>query len=249
MLPADYERFAHALCDAELPPPPGLRVPAGVALAERFAVHRNTVHVGLVDALREAYPVVRAQVGEEFFRAMARAFVQRHKPATPVLARYGEHFADFITGFEPASGLPWLPDLARLERAWSECWSAAEAPALPLTALGTLLPEQLALARFKPHPAARLLQSRWPVADLWEAHQADAVPDLASLEWRPQNVLLSRPQGEVLLHRLDDGAARVTAALLAQDSIEAAATKSTGTDAGALLGMLFDAGVFTHIHQ
>ncbi len=248
MQPADYARFARALCDADLPPPPGLVVPEGAALADRFAVYRNTVHVSLVDALGEAYPVVRSQVGDDFFRAMARAYVQQHKPATPVLAHYGETFAAFVVGFEPAADLPWLPDLARLERAWSECWAAAEAAAVPLTQLGAMHPETLARATFQPHPAARLLQSPWPVADLWEAHQVATAPDLSTLQWRAQNVLLSRPLGEVLLHRLDDGAAGITAALLAGESLEAAAARAPDTPMGPLLALLIDAGLFTEIH-
>ena len=32
-----------------------------------------------------------------------------------------------------------------------------------------------------------------PIADLWQAHQAPE-PDLSALAWRPQNVLLTRPQ-------------------------------------------------------
>ncbi|HMA12915.1 MAG TPA: DNA-binding domain-containing protein [Steroidobacteraceae bacterium] len=246
---ADYERFAQALCDPDLEPPPGLRVPDGAALAERFAVYRNTVHVGLVEALAAGFPVVQAQVGEDFFRAMARAYVQQHKPSTPLLALYGEHFPAFIATFDPAAAMPWLPDLARLERAWSECWCAAEAPALPVTALHGMDPEEIAVATLRAHPAARLVRSRWPVADLWEAHQRDAQPDLSALQWQPQSVLLTRPQAEIRLRRVDEAAARFTSALLGQQPIEIAAQQSPEVDAGALLGQLLELGLFTGIRR
>jgi hypothetical protein len=248
MRAADYEHFAHALCDAEAPLPGGLRAPAQAALADRFAVYRNNVHVSLVEALAEGFPCVRAQVGDEFFRAMARMHVQQHKPSTPLLTHYGEHFPDFISTFEPASTLPWLPDLARMERAWSECWAAADAAALPVTALRSLNASELARCRFTAHPAVRLVRSQWPIASLWEAHQ-QAQPDLGALELLAEDVMLTRPQHEVLLQRLDADAARFIEALLQGESIETAAGRAPQVDAGAMLGFMLDNGTLLEIRR
>jgi hypothetical protein len=246
MRAADYHDFAAALCDADIAMPEGLRSPAGTDLADRFAVYCNTVHVSLVDSLAARFPITLAQVGEDFFRAMARAFVQKSKPAIAVLTLYGEDFPDFIATFEPAVSLAWLPDLAALERAWSQCWAAADAPALPITALRIRNADELLQVCVYVHPAARLVRSEWPVADLWDAHQC-AVPDLSTLEWRPQNVLLCRPQADVLMLRMDDAAADFIAALIAGDTIESAAALSPDLDVGALLRVLFDAGFILEI--
>lgn len=245
---ADYERFAQALCDADAALPAGLRAPSGAALLDRFAVYRNNVHVSLVDAMAEGFPAVRAQVGDEFFRAMARVYVQQHKPSTPLLTGYGDHFPAFIAAFEPAATLPWLPDLARLEFAWSQCWAAADAAALPLAALRTRRADDLVKCRFTAHPATRLVRSAWPVARLWEAHQQPD-PDLGDLDWQPQNVLLTRPQVEVLLHPMDDAAADFTEALLQGLTVEGAAVRAPQIDAGAMLGSLLDDGTFLEIHN
>jgi hypothetical protein len=246
MRTADYHDFAAALCDADTAIPNGLRSPAGTDLADRFAVYRNNVHVSLVDSIAARFPIALAQVGEDFFRAMARAFVQQSKPSTAVLTFYGDDFPDFIATFEPAASLAWLPDLARLESAWSQCWAAADAPALPITALRIRNADELLQVCVYVHPAARLVRSAWPVADLWDAHQS-ALPDLSTLEWRPQNVLLCRPQADVLMLPVDDAAATFIAALIAGDTIEAAAALSPGLDAGALLRILFDAGFILEI--
>ena len=42
---------------------------------------------------------------------------REHPPTSPVLTEYGDGFADWIAGFEPAAALPYLADMARLERA------------------------------------------------------------------------------------------------------------------------------------
>ena len=248
MRTADYERFARALCDADAPLPDGLCAPGHATLADRFAVYRNNVHVSLVEALAEGFPCVRAQVGDEFFRAMARMHVQQHKPSTPLLTHYGELFPDFIGTFEPASTLPWLPDLARMERAWAECWAAADAAALPVTALRTMNAGELARCRFTAHPAVRLVRSQWPIASLWEAHQ-HTQPDLGELDWLAEDVMLTRPQHEVLLHRLDADAARFIEALLQGESIETAAGRAPQVDAGAMLGFMLDNGTLLEIRR
>jgi hypothetical protein len=245
---ADYQRFAAALCDADAALPAFIRAPAAASLADRFAVYRNNVHVSLVDSLAHSFPIAHAHVGDEFFRAMAREYVQDHKPQSPLLTFYGKDFPDFIAAFEPAHALPWLPDLARLEQAWSDCWAAADMPALPITTLRSLGAEELAQSRLIAHPAARLVRSAWPVADLWQAHQC-AQPDLTTLEWRPQNVLLTRPHAQVLLHPMDDTAATFTAALLEGATIETAAASAQGFDAGALLRQLFDDGSIVEIRS
>jgi len=245
---ADYQMFAAALCDADAPVPEGLASPAGTDLADRFAVYRNNVHVSLVESLAASFPITRAHVGEEFFRAMARVHVQAAKPSSARLTLHGEDFPGFISSFEPAASLPWLPDLARLERAWSQSWAAADAPALPITALRTRRPEDLPQVCVCVHPAARLVRSAWPVADLWEAHQA---PDanLSTIEWTAQNVLLCRPHADVLLRRVDDAAAGFIAALIAGDTIESAASLVPALDAGSLLQTLFEDGFILEIRS
>lgn len=245
---ADYRTFAAALCDADAALPDGLRSPAGTDLADRFAVYRNNVHVSLVESLAARFPITRAQVGEEFFRAMARAHVQQCKPSHPLLTFYGEDFPDFIAGFAPAALLPWLPDLARLERAWSESWAAADAPALPITALRAHRPDELLQVRVCVHPAVRLVRSSWPVADLWEAHQGPD-PDLSAIDWTSQHVLLCRPHADVLLRRVDGPACDFIAALIAGDTIETAAALAPGLDPGRLLRDLFEDGFILEIRS
>ena len=45
--------------------------------------------------------------------------------------------------FEPAAHLPYLADVARIERAWTEAYHAAEAHPLDPAAFAALAPEEL----------------------------------------------------------------------------------------------------------
>lgn len=204
--------FADALL-AEAPAcPPGLVAWNGSDPGRRFAIHRNNVVVSLVDAIADAYPVTQALVGEDFFRAMARDFVRARPPRSPVLAGYGAGFAEFVEGFAPAAGLPYLADVARLEWLRVLCWHAADAQPLAaadfaaLTADAEALPE----ARFALHPAASVGCFDHPAVSLWAAHQdGDPAPLLGEIDLAAgEAALVSRPGLDVSIRRIEPESAR-----------------------------------------
>jgi hypothetical protein len=194
--------FASALLDPERPVPAGLRSLGQPAGADRFGVYRNNVMVGLIEGLRDAYPVVCRLVGDEFFRAMARIFARAHPPRSPVMLEYGEGFAEFISDFPPAAALPYLADVARLERAWVEAYHAAEAETA--ADFSSTPPASLRL-----HPATRLVRSRFPILDIWQANQPDTEPRRLELTDAGDNVLVTRPRAEVQACRVPDEAAEL----------------------------------------
>ena len=189
---------ATALLDPLQPVPRGLRVRVGADPMHRFAVHRNHVTVSLVDALANSFAVVQTLVGEAFFRTCAREFVRQCPPRTPVLARYGEAFPDFLATYGPAAGLDYLADVARLEYLRQAALYAADAQPLRAGDLQPLVAdaERLAQHRWCLHPSVGVLMSRHPVVSMWAAHQHDHASQvrqaLAALEWQPEAALVLR---------------------------------------------------------
>jgi hypothetical protein len=171
MWPETQTAFAAALLDPMREGPPGVAEDYGRPARDRVAVYRNNVIKGLCDALRDGFPVVAELVGDEFFDAMASAFVRAHPPASPVLLHYGRDFPDFIAGFEPADVVPYLADVAGLEQARTEAYHAADAEPLGIDALQGLSDERLSRMRLDLHPSLRLMASEWPVVSIWQAHQ------------------------------------------------------------------------------
>ena len=226
--------FARALADPTAPPP--------VAPARRFAVYRNNVAVGLIRALEARFPVTRRLVGDDFFRGLAGAFAAAHKPQTPIMIHYGAEFSGFVRGFAPAADLPYLPDVAALENAWSEAYHAADASALPPAALAEVAPERLESLRLAFHPAARLLNFATPAASLWAAHQGEGEP-AAPETWAPEAALVTRPQAEVEVLRLPEGYAFLAALRDGATLGEAAAPLlAAGGDPGVHLVGLMQSG-------
>src|ERR1700741_567805 len=129
--PSYAAAFVRALLDPDSATPAVVAGPKGKAVTKRFNVYRNNVTVSLIDALAAVFPATLRITGTDFFRAMARFHVRATPPTSPLLFEYGRDFPDFIERYEHARPMPWLADVAQIERAWLDAYHAADAPALP----------------------------------------------------------------------------------------------------------------------
>jgi hypothetical protein len=157
----------------------------------RFAVYRNNIASGLSRALAARFPAAEKIVGSAFFTAMAREFVTQHPPRSPVLLGYGDDFAAFVAGFQPAESVPYLADVIRLEAARGHAYHAADVLPLNPATLSALEGGRLAALRFESHPAVSIIRSPHPIVTIW-AMNADEMA-LAPIEiWTPEDALIVR---------------------------------------------------------
>lgn len=191
--------FADALLHATRPVPAGITTARGESDLSRFAVYRNNVFVSLTKALAVRFPVTERLVGSDFFAGMARAYAQVRKPTSPLIMEYGDDFAHFIQHFAPVAGLSYLPDVVRLEAAWTRAYHAADAVPIGFSALA-VESDALSMLRFAPHPSATLVRSEYPVGSIWAAHQHGTVK--APEKWSPETILVVRPAMDVRVHIL-----------------------------------------------
>ncbi|GAA0868841.1 hypothetical protein GCM10009116_07360 [Brevundimonas basaltis] len=215
-----------------------------------IAVYRNTAIKARIDALEANFPTVSRLVGDDWFRAAAREFVEDNPGDDPALAGFGEGFPAWLAAFEPALGLPYLSPMARLDRAWTEAHVAPDAdPLTPARAAAAGLALTAAPARL--HPSARLFWFDWTAPSLWLAHREPE--GFEDLPWRPdaEGLLIHRPGAEVIARRLSraewafldaarDGRPFGAAALSARAAQPA-------VDASAVFAGLLAAGAFDSI--
>ncbi len=234
--------FAAALFDpTQLPL--GLRTHNGSDASVRFNVYRNNVVVTLVAALADSFPVVRELVGADFFGAMAREYVAAHPPCSPVLTQYGEGFGDWVADFEPAASLPYLADVARLERARVRAFHAADAVALSAADLAPHLaePQRLPRARLQLHPSLSVIDSRWAIVSLWAAHQGCvALADVDPAQ--PEAALVLRFDDDAVVLRIDAAVAAFIDRLQRGQPLGRAAAADDGLDLSASLALLIRHG-------
>ncbi len=224
------------------------------ALVEQtgFAVHRNTVLKGCIDALQANYPAVLRLVGEPWFRAVAALHVRARPPDDARLLLYGMDFSNFLRDFGPAADLPYLSNVARLDRCWTEAHGAADAVALAPAALAGLPLEQLGQLVLAPHPAARWA---WfedqPIYTLWRRNRGGAAQGVdggEKLVWRGEGALLTRPAAAVTWTALDAAGCAFLDACAAgrplAHAARAALARQASADLALLMAKLLQAGAF-----
>lgn len=242
--------FSAALLDTDLPCPDGLCSANGADPASRFAVYRNNVQGSLINALADSYPVVMQLVGDEFFRAMAGVFIQNHPPRSPLMSDYGSELADFISGFEPASSVPYLADIARLERLRTLSYYAADIAPLSQNQIAAAFADQEGLSRLQIglHPSLHALDSAFAVVDIWAAHQHDAT--LAGIDLnQAQHALILRNGLEVEVFNVDLGISQFIRQLKAGLSLTQALASADAFDLGQTLALLISRQAITHLHH
>jgi hypothetical protein len=176
--------------------------------------YRRNIHANWRNALAAAHPVCERLVGSAFFDECAA----RHARAAPSrdgdLNRFGASFASFLAGYPPAAGLPYLPDVARLEWAVHVAAFAADPEPFDAARLASMAVDDLGAVRWMAQAGSALIDSPHPVVSIWEANQPGGDGTL-SRAWQPETAVVLRDGFAVrvlragrdagLLHRLLEG--------------------------------------------
>jgi len=247
-----YRAFAAALLNPERETPSAVSGPHGKTASKRYDVYRNNVTVSLINALAAIFPATRRITGEDFFRAMARFHMRATPPTSPLLFEYGRDFPAFIETYEHAQGMPWLGDVARIERAWLDAYHAADAAPLDPELFASIPPEYLAEIVLVPHAATRILSSVFPAVTIFAMNRGDSpVGAIEAVE--PEDALITRPRLEVFVRRLPPGGAVFLTHLIDGRPLgQAAAAAFDDTpdfDLAANIAGIVEAGAFIGISQ
>jgi hypothetical protein len=157
------------------------------------AVYRNNWLCATIGALADLYPTVRRLIGDEAFEAAAQDYVRHDPPASPVFSRYGAGFADFLGDQPWVSDLPYLPDVAAIDRMYLEAMLAVDAPPLDPATLAGIASTDWATLRLRTHPAMRIGWFTTPAPSIWLAHRETEDPGELAPEWQAEGILITRP--------------------------------------------------------
>ncbi|MGQ0485064.1 MAG: HvfC/BufC N-terminal domain-containing protein [Hyphomicrobiales bacterium] len=240
--------FAPALLDPDRATPAAVAGPNGKAARKRYNIYRNKVTVSLINALAAVFPATMRITGVDFFRAMARFHVRATPPTSPLLFEYGHGFPDFIERYEYAKSMPWLADVARIERAWLDAYHAADAGPLAPQALASIPPERLADTVLTPHPATAIVRSCFPAVTIFAANRSGGPAGRIETA-EPEDALVTRPGLEVIVRHLPSGGAVFLTRLFAGEPLGAAVAEaladSPAFDLSANIAGMLEAGAFT----
>jgi len=240
--------FADALRGRDATPAASIVVGDGLPPEARIAIYRHHVVASLTAAVATTYPVVSRLVGDGFFRYAAHEFIQAHPPAGPCLFEYGAGLAEFLGAFEPAGGLPYLADVARLEWALHTAAHADEFVPLDLVTLAHVAGDGAGAFTFQLDPSLVLIASPWPVDTIWQANQPDAGPDrIVDLDAGGVFLEVRRVGDSIGIRRLSPAMYELRQALLTgrplADAVAAARSEDETLDVTETLRALFAEGV------
>lgn len=248
--PHDTAAFSSGLLDPTKATPDHVVGPHGKAAVKRYNVYRNNVTVSLIDALADIFPAICRLIGENAFRELARSFVRAHPPTSKLLFRYGDGFAEFLAGFEPVRSLPYLPDVARAERAWLTAYHAADATPLDPARLGAIPPDRIAEARFVMHPAFAAIASPFPLFRIF-AMNRDLMEHAPITDGAAEALLITRPADQVTVTAIAPSVATFANALAGGETLGEAAgaalAQSEQFDLNGALTVLLSTGTFAAV--
>ena len=211
-----------------------------------IAVYRNTVLHGAVEALRANFPVVEQIVGTEMFEAVAVDYAAECPPQHPVLALYGATFPDWLDQQAWINGLPYVADVAGIERLRIESMFAVDADALSIEDIrGCKDWQSLNLSL---HPAARFDWFASPAMKIWLAHQ-QPIDGTMDFDWQAEGALFTRPCFSVEPLLLDGACHSFLFGIRAGESVGTATSTTLhvypDSDIRTLFATLINAGAFT----
>lgn len=222
----DLQQGVARVLTGEQVPDMALRITAHALGSEaRLQIYRNAMLHNLTAALRTAYPAVHGLVGEEFFESAAMRYIHDYPSRSGNLQEYGAAFPQFLAAMPEARGVPYLPDVSRLEWARQECYLAADVPWLTVDAISMDIDSRPTATRLLLHPAVGLVQSAYPILDIWRYCQ-DPSTEAPSLDDGGQQVLVWREDHQIAMQVLAPGAAAFIGSVLTGNTISQALTET-----------------------
>jgi hypothetical protein len=170
--------FTQALDSSSSPSalPQGWLETASAGDRRRFARYRSGLWRHQEQSLALTYPVIKALVGDHFFRSLAYDYGRRYPSRHPDLGMFGERLPTFLDQYPSVAPYPYFAAVASLEWALHLASHARKATALDPRSLATMSSAELDIQRFTLSPGCGLLPCEWPVVKIWAAHRQQSQP-------------------------------------------------------------------------
>jgi hypothetical protein len=211
-----------------------------------FAIYRNTSAAATIDALAAGYSIARTILGDIAFRGLALEYFRRDPPKSAVLAEYGAGFADWLEQQPKVENLPYLADVARIDRSQLEAHLAGDPDDPPELHPSDIAEDEWMMISAELHPATRFHWFDTPAPSIWLALRQPSPPDEIAPIWQPEGILLTRIGGAVEASHIDHAEHRLLSGIIMGESVGEAAIAAARIfpqwDVGAAFRHLFESG-------
>ena len=135
----------------------------------RVDVYADMYFYRLLEVLKEDYPATLAVLGEANFHNLVTAYLIEHRPSEPSVRGAGKFLPDFLRGHPLRAEVPFVADVAILERAITDVFCAADASSLEASEMNALKPELWGAVKMRRIPASALLRAQWRAVEVVRA--------------------------------------------------------------------------------
>jgi len=138
-----------------------------------MGIYQSSAIANIIRAMKLTYPVIEKLVGEDFFRACCKKYIQLHWPKSANMDDYGEEFASFLADFEPAKQLTYLTDVAQLEWLFHLSSLASDSNPTDWTRLSSVEADDALQVKLLLAPSVMLISSAFPLDRIWQMNQSN----------------------------------------------------------------------------
>jgi hypothetical protein len=138
-----------------------------------MGVYVNAYRLRLAEFLDEDYPALRVLLGDDDFEALVEAYIDENPSRLRNARWYTTRLPEFMRESENWSANALAIGLAVFERALTDAYDAADAPAQSIETLAEFSPRDWPRLGFTFHPSLRLIEVAAGVLDAYAAATAD----------------------------------------------------------------------------
>jgi hypothetical protein len=219
---------------------------------DRLCIYQHNVSAVHQRAMERIFPVCRKILGDVAFANFCRDFSWAEPTANPDLNQYGESFPEFlaqqIEQRNELRGYEYLPDLTRLEYLWHAAYYARDDSPFDFGGFSRLQAQGANIVFDSAHSLS-LMQSDYPVLEIWQQHRSGETGEAVKGITRRQYLLVYRQEFEPQIFELDLPRFALLQGCQRGESIAALAENCDAASALESLASLIDKGWITGFHH
>jgi hypothetical protein len=142
----------------------------------RINIYKNAWKIRLWGSLEEDYEALARSLGSVVFDQILKEYLRKYPSSSYTLANVGDHLPEFLVEWDYPQKKLWHIDLALLERAYYQAYSAADPEVWDLNAMAQAAPEEMEKLQLKTEASVYLIQSGWKIDSVWRGKVSEPLP-------------------------------------------------------------------------
>ena len=167
-----------------------------LSASKRLNIYKRTTLTAHINALAQCYNCCENILGEKYFKQLAKQYFYQHPSMSQNLNEYGYHFSNFlqmqIDKRKELIDYLYLPDLARLEFSFEQAYFSKNSNNFNYEALTNIDEDKYPHLCFELNASLSLLQSNYPIYEIWQTNRVDSFQHEIPATSKPQNLCIYR---------------------------------------------------------